>query len=80
MRKTERHIESAKSLAASSTAHRADYPTDDNQSNLVVNLQRVTPLTTKPAAKEEWRDTKLLRTVTKELQTAHTLAPAASEH
>lgn len=79
MRKTERHIESTKSLIASPTAHRSEAPTDDNQSNLVVNLQQVTSLTTKPAAEEERRDTELLRTVTKELQTAHTLTPAASE-
>lgn len=80
-RKTKRHIESAKSLAASPTAHRSEAPTDDYQSSLVVKLQQVTSLTTKPAAEEETRggDAELMRTVTQELQTAHRLAPAASE-
>lgn len=40
-----------------------------SESNLVINLQQVMSLTTKPAPGEERRRTDLTKTVTKELQT-----------
>lgn len=50
-----------------------------SESNLVVNLQQATFRTTKPAAEEDRRETELMKTVTKEIRMARSLATAASE-
>lgn len=51
-----------------------------SESNLVVNLQQATFLTTKPASEEDRRESDLMKTVTKEIHMANSLETAASEH